>query len=139
MIGHVGELASAYLDGETTPDESDRLRAHLTDCLACQAEVADIHAARSALRAMPILELPEGLLDDFGLVAPIIPLRRRPPILIGAAAAALILFVTFAALLTPNAVGVPLDDISKQYQEQTSLGSAIAPNVGALRPEELAE
>lgn len=139
MIGHVGELASAYLDGETTPEESTRLRSHLADCSACQAEVADVHAARSALRAMPTLEMPEGLLDELGLLAPVIPLRRRPPVLIGAAAAALILFVMFAALLTPDSVGVPLVEISRQYQEQSSQGSAIAPDVGALHTEVLAE
>jgi len=139
MIGHVGELASAYLDGETTPEESERLRRHLAECDDCRDEVADIHMARSALRAMPILEVPVELLESLDLVPNVVPLRKRPPMWIAAAAAALIMFVTFAAALTPDPVGVPLIQVSHEYQEQSSLGSAVVPNVGAVRAERIRE
>lgn len=136
MIGHTGELASAYLDGETTAAESERLRAHLDGCEACRNEVADIHMARSALRALPTLEMPAELIADLGFMADVISLRRRPPVWIAAAAAALILFVTFAALATtPKAVGVPLMDVSKVYQQQSDLGSTLVPDVGSIRSE----
>lgn len=138
-MGHVGELASAYLDGETTPEESERLRRHLAACDACRNEVADIHLARSALRAMPTLEMPVELLERLDLVPPVVPLRHRPPMWIAAAAAALIMFVTFAAAVTPDPVGVPLVEVSHEYQEQLSLGSAVVPNVGAVRAERIRE
>lgn len=139
MIGHVGELASAYLDGETTREESERLRSHLAQCDECRDEVADIHMARSALRAMPILEMPLELLENLDLVPNVVPLRRRPPVWIAAAAAVLIMFVTFAAALTPDPVGINLVEVSKEYQDQSSLGSAVVPNVGAVRAERSSE
>lgn len=135
---HVGELASAYLDGETTETESVQLVRHLDTCLACQREMADLHAARSALRSLPVLEMPADLIAEFDLDAEVIPLRRRPVAWVGAAAAAFFIFVGTATALTPDPVGVSLVDVSNQYEQVKLVDGGLSPVVG-LVPSEVSE
>ena len=130
---HVGELASAYLDGETTPKEASRLVAHLADCDACQREMADLHAARSVLRSLPVLELPESIRVDLGLIHDVVPLRRRPVAWVGAAAAAVMIFVAVATAAAPDSVGLTLVEVSAQYEQQTLVGGGVSPVVGLVR------
>ncbi len=129
---HVGELASAYLDGETTQEESSRLVAHLEGCLACQREMDDLHAARSLLRSLPILEMPESLSIDLGLVRDVIPIHRRPSAWIGGAAAAVAVFVVTATALTPAPVGITLNDVSTRYERQVLVEGGLSPMVGLV-------
>lgn len=137
-MSHVGELASAYLDGETTEAESIQLVYHLDTCEMCQREMADLHAARSALRSLPVLELPAELIAEFDMDADVIPLRRRPVAWVGAAAAALFLFVGTATALAPDPVGVSLVDVSTQYEQIKLIDGGLSPVVG-LVPTEAAE
>jgi len=129
---HVGELASAYLDGETTAEESARVVTHLERCEACRSEMADLHAARSALRALPILELPVTVMADLGLLPDVIPLRRRPVVWAAAAAAAVAIFVGGATLAAPTTVGIPLNDVSNQYEQQVRIDPGLTTPVGVL-------
>ena len=129
---HVGELASAYLDGETTLEESSRLIAHLEGCQACQREMDDLHSARSLLRSLPILEMPESLSIDLGLIQDVIPLRRRPVTWIGGAAAAVAVFVVTATALTPAPVGITLNDVSTGYERQVLVEGGLSPMVGLV-------
>jgi anti-sigma factor RsiW len=55
---HLNELLSAYLDGELTADEQSTVLSHLADCAECRGELADIDAARTAMRSLPVLEAP---------------------------------------------------------------------------------
>ena len=54
----IGELMSAYLDGELRDGELEQVVAHLTDCLPCIAEFHDLKEARTAVRMLPILQVP---------------------------------------------------------------------------------
>lgn len=58
----IGELMSAYLDGELRDGELERVVAHLTDCLACIAEFHDLKEARTAVRMLPILQVPDRVM-----------------------------------------------------------------------------
>ncbi len=58
----IGELMSAYLDGELRDGELARVVAHLTDCLACIAEFHDLKEARTAVRMLPILQVPDRVM-----------------------------------------------------------------------------
>lgn len=127
---HLGELASAYLDGETSAAESLMVVEHLADCERCRLEMADLHAARSALRSLPVLELPVGLLAGVGPPAEVVPLRRRPLSWVAAAAAAIIVFVAAATASAPDVVGITLDDVSLQYQQQQLHDPVITQNLG---------
>lgn len=62
MSGHPGDLISAWLDGELEPAEAAAVVAHLDGCSACGLERDEVEAARWAIRALPPLEAPPGVL-----------------------------------------------------------------------------
>ncbi len=44
---------SAYLDGELTAQEADEVRAHLADCTACRADLAQLQSVKALLGHLP--------------------------------------------------------------------------------------
>ena len=58
----IGELLSAYLDGELRDGELDLVVEHLADCLECIAEFHDLKEARAAVRMMPMLQVPDSVM-----------------------------------------------------------------------------
>ncbi len=101
MSKHPEEALSAYLDGELSIPEQKDLVEHLAGCESCRQVLEDVAFARSALRSLPTIELPPGLIG----VAPrnVIPIRHhRVAWASAAAAAALIAGVTYASLSTPS-------------------------------------
>lgn len=58
----IGELMSAYLDGELRDGELEQVVVHLTDCLDCIAEFHDLKEARTAVRMLPILQVPDRVM-----------------------------------------------------------------------------
>lgn len=58
----VGELLSAYLDGELNSGELEVVVSHLSDCLECIAEFHDLKEARAAVRMMPMLQVPDHVM-----------------------------------------------------------------------------
>lgn len=58
----VGELLSAYLDGELRAGELELVVTHLNDCLECIAEFHDLKEARAAVRMMPMLQVPDRVM-----------------------------------------------------------------------------
>lgn len=126
---HPGELLSALLDGELSDEDQTRVADHLASCTVCGDELRDLHAARAAVRSLPVLEMPPALRR----AAPdreAVPLTRRPPVLVAAAAAAILaLFVGIATILAPpTTLEVRLDQLSDQYGARTSLEPAITPH-----------
>lgn len=142
-MSHLGELLSAYLDGETTPDESRQVVDHLNGCDRCQTDMEDVHAARSALRAMPTLELPSSVLDAVGghRIAEVVPLRRRPIRMAAAAAAAVVvLFIGLATFFAPQPTSLTVDDITNEFGAVTQFDALPAVTKGVVTaPAEEAE
>lgn len=62
MSPHPGDLLSAWLDGELAPPEAAAVAAHVDACAACTGERDAVAAARSALRGLPLLAAPPGVL-----------------------------------------------------------------------------
>ena len=60
----IGELLSAYLDGELHPGELERVDGHLAQCEDCILEFRQLKEARAALHMLPELQLPEWLIDQ---------------------------------------------------------------------------
>lgn len=58
---HLGELLSAHLDGELSLLEAKLVAGHLEVCGTCRVEFDDLAAARTAVRMLPALELPESV------------------------------------------------------------------------------
>ena len=59
-----GELLSAYLDGELTPDEEAAVRDLLADSPERQAELTHLTEARTWVRGLGPVEPPEGFLEQ---------------------------------------------------------------------------
>jgi len=55
------ERIEAYIDGELTPAEQDRLEAHAATCATCAAELEDARRLISALRTLPSLTCPNAV------------------------------------------------------------------------------
>ncbi|MGH8952330.1 MAG: anti-sigma factor family protein [Acidimicrobiia bacterium] len=122
---HAGELISAYLDGELARAEIDQLLDHLDGCGRCAAELQEMQRVRSAVRSLPLLELPPGLIPEAD--AEVIPLHRNKGFLVGAAAAVVALVIAVAAILTPAATPVSLEELNSRYAARASLDPAFGP------------
>jgi anti-sigma factor RsiW len=122
---HPSELISAYLDGELINDEVVMLRAHLGSCGRCTAEMEDVQRVRSAVRSLPVLELPFHLVPERdALVAP---LHRHRGVMAGAVAAAVVLVIAVAAMFTPPPDTVSIEDLSSRFGARVSLDPAFSP------------
>ena len=64
VSGHLDDLLSGYIDGALTPEELVEVAAHLEECLVCVAELRELQAVKRAVRTLPLLQLPERVLDD---------------------------------------------------------------------------
>lgn len=124
-MSHAGELISAYLDGELARNEIDQLQAHLATCGKCAAEMQEMQSVRSAVRSLPLLELPPGLIPEAD--AEVVPLRRNKGFLVGAAAAAVALIIAIAAIVTPSTPSVTLEELNSRYAARASLDPAFGP------------
>ena len=119
---HLGELLSAHLDGELNSAERRRVAAHLEACDRCLEGLA---TARTAVRSLPLLEVPPSAL---GLPdAKVVPLARRRTLWMGAAAAAAALFILVASLLAPAGTAVTPQDLSDPFGARVSLDPGFTP------------
>jgi anti-sigma factor RsiW len=122
---HPSELISAYLDGELSRTEIEQLLIHLDGCGRCAAEMQDMQVVRSAVRSLPLLELPAGLIPETDAEG--VPLHRNRGFLVGAAAAVVALVIAIAAIVTPSAATVSLEELNSRYGARASLDPAFGP------------
>lgn len=122
---HPSELISAYLDGELTPSEMQRLMEHLPNCGVCAADLEETQTVRAAIRSLPMVELPLGLLG--GETETAVPIRRRRGLWVGAAAAVIALVIAIAALVTPPPPAVSVSDLNSSFGARVSLDPAFGP------------
>jgi anti-sigma factor RsiW len=124
-MSHAGDLISAYLDGELSRAEIEQLQAHLSSCGRCAAEIQEMQLVRSAVRSLPMLELPAGLVPEAD--TEVVPLRRNKGFWVGAAAAAVALVIAIAALVTPSSPSIAIDELNSRYGARASLDPAFGP------------
>jgi anti-sigma factor RsiW len=124
-MNHAGDLISAYLDGELSRAEIEQLQAHLSSCGRCAAEIQEMQLVRSAVRSLPMLELPAGLVPEAD--AEVVPLRRNKGFWVGAAAAAVALVIAIAAVVTPSSPSIAIDELNSRYGARASLDPAFGP------------
>lgn len=120
---HLDEALSAYLDGEAAHEEIRRVEAHVAECLRCRRRLHALNDARTAVRSLPLLELPPELVP----VASVGSARRRRAAWLGAAAAILAGLVTAAALLSPAPQPIDLTDLSRQVGARAALDPGSGP------------
>jgi anti-sigma factor RsiW len=124
-VTHPSELISAYLDGELIEDESSELLSHLATCGRCSANLVEMQSVRAAVRSLPILELPAGLLPESD--AAVVPIHRNRGVWVGAAAAAVALIIAIASIVTPPPPSISADDLSSRFGARASLDPAFSP------------
>jgi len=122
---HPSEMISAYLDGELSWSEHSQLVDHLERCGRCTAELEQMQRVRAAVRSLPVLELPEGIVPEADRV--IVPLRRQRGLWAGVAAAIAVVVVAIAALLGPDPGSVSIDELSSRFGARVSLDPAFGP------------
>ena len=71
------EALNAFVDGECSPEEEAKLRAHLTECEACRETLAELTALRDGFPHWEDEEVPEGFSD--GVLQKIAETPRQMP------------------------------------------------------------
>lgn len=117
---HPSELISAYLDGELRGNELRGLLQHLGECGRCSDELIEIQRVRAAVRSLPVMEVPDGLVP----LAEVVPLHRNRGLWASAAAAVAIVVIAVAALVTPPATTISADDLNSRFAARVSLDPA---------------
>lgn len=132
-MNHPGELLSAYLDGELEGKELSRLLGHLSGCGRCSADLEDLQRVRSAVRSLPVFELPRGLIPEIDDV--VVPLHRQKGIWVGVAAAVVAAVIAVAALVAPGQSGtVSVEDLNSRFGARVSLDPAFGPAKVGIPP-----
>lgn len=142
--GHLGELLSAYLDGEATRSEEERIVLHLDGCEHCRGELLDLDAARSAVRSLPVLEpahalSPSAATREQPAIVPTASLaearrtRRlaRPAAWVAAAAAALVLAVGGVGVMRGGSGGAEID--MAEMMDQHAVRVSVDPGLPAVQ------
>ncbi len=134
---HPSEMISAYLDGELTADERGQLVGHMSSCGRCANELEALQSVRMAVRSLPVLELPLGLVPEADPI--VVPLRRQKGLWAGVAAAVVASVVAVAALVTPDPGTVSIDELTSRFGARASLDPAFGPAKIVPLPAELSE
>lgn len=122
---HPELLISAYLDGELAGSELQQLLGHLGQCGACSRELESLQRVRAAVRSLPLLEVPDGLVPE--LDAEVIPLRANRGLWAGAAAAAVAAVIAVATLFSPSPEPISLEELNSRFAARVSLDPAFGP------------
>ncbi len=124
-MSHPSELISAYLDGELHGSELSQLLDHLAGCGKCSADMEHLQQVRSAVRSLPVLELPRGVIPEAD--PEVVPLRRHKGMWAGVAAAVVASVIAVAALVTPEPNTVSVEELSSQFGARQTLDAAFGP------------
>ncbi|MEN8235571.1 MAG: zf-HC2 domain-containing protein [Actinomycetota bacterium] len=123
--GHLGDLLSAYLDGELAVFEHRRVTDHLVHCQDCRDDLHELDRARIAVRSLP------GADATMTTEIPAIPQprRRRRFVVSGIAAAAAALVLVVMTTGGGDDPVFTLDDLATRHVARASAepGFAILP------------
>jgi anti-sigma factor RsiW len=122
---HPSEAISAYLDGELRPTELIALIDHLSSCGRCAAELEEMQQIRAAVRSLPLLELPTGVVPEADAI--VVPLHRNRGVWLGTAAAVIAAVIAVAAILTPDRPSVSVQDLNSRFAARSTLDPAFGP------------
>jgi anti-sigma factor RsiW len=131
-LTHPTEQISAYLDGELHGSELAQLMDHLSRCGYCPAELEQMQFVRSAVRSLPVLELPAGLVPEADPV--VVPLPHHKGMWAGVAAAVVVAAIALAAIVTPPADEVDLQRLNSLVGARSTLDPAFGPAKVSVSP-----
>jgi anti-sigma factor RsiW len=128
-VTHSGELLSAYLDGELTPQERADVDGHVAGCAACRNELDDLAAARRAVRGLPMLDVPAAV------VLPVAPARRPRRRVVAWAASLAAVAVVALGVLTAGGGAAPAFDLDTLAEQHTAR-VVVDPGIATVRAPE---
>jgi len=105
-VNHPGDLLSAYLDGELTSLELGAVIGHVAECAECRVELEGLAGARAAVRGLPVLDVPPGVVP---VPEPARAVRRRMPVAAWAASVAAAAAVVLGVLAAGGGPGPAFD------------------------------
>ncbi len=135
------EMLSAYLDGELSEPEIDRVEGAVRNDPGWAATLADISAVRSMLRELPVREAPPGVWDTIvegvsresvsedsvseDSSAPVSLFRSRTArwVAAGAAVAAALALFVVPGTDTPDPANPPLEELADSAAARRSMSS----------------
>ena len=107
------ENLSAFLDGELSPGDCERVREHLARCEVCRWDLETLERTVGLLRSLPQVRAPRSFCIPHAVPAPVLPLWMRPwvygTVRLATGVATLLLVITLAgnALTLPAHLAVP--------------------------------
>jgi anti-sigma factor RsiW len=119
---HLGDSLSAYLDGELDTSSVSNVTHHLAACGACRDQLQELDAARTAIRALPRLDLP---IDVGTGTAGFSPHRLRRPIAI-AVAAAVTATLGISMMRSEPVAPLDLDNLATRHNARVSVESSFS-------------
>jgi anti-sigma factor RsiW len=128
------ENLSAYLDGELSARDRERVRQHLEQCEACQWDLRTLQQTVGLLRSLPQVKAPRSFEIPRSAPVPAAPFWMRPwaygalQVATGAAAALLVITLAGHALSAPAMYAAPARDAALRAMEvqQAPAGPAAA-------------
>ena len=134
---HIGDELSAYLDGELATAEIDAVGVHIAGCADCRIELAELDAARTAVRALPRLEPAEPFPDTMSeATVPQATRPRRRRLVAGLAAAAVVAsVVAIGADRGGSGAPVDIDELLNRHNARSSVESGFSVNPVVAPPE----
>src|SRR3954451_20395015 len=119
-VQHLGDVISAYLDGELSEPDRAAAEAHLATCMACAAELEATQSIRSVVRALPAVDPPFGLIENI-LLDERKPnrRRRRPPLWVAGTLAAGSLVILAAVPRQSKSVQPPVSTFVDAHAAST--------------------
>ena len=136
-MSHRPVLLSAMLDGELAEAESAWMAAHLDGCGECRSELEDLAAARAAVRSLPLLDLPDGIVPADGAVTSLWP--RRVAVAVMSVAAAAVVGVGALGVLGMVSDSVTTIDVAEAEAILAATGSIGVVSDGSVAAEYLAD
>ncbi|HEX9856284.1 MAG TPA: zf-HC2 domain-containing protein [Acidimicrobiia bacterium] len=136
-FAHYGEDLSAYLDGELNTQEQRIIGSHVVTCEDCRRELQDLDLARTAVRALPGVELPELNWNHEDHLAARRRTRTRRVVAGGVSAAAVAALVLGLAAGRDESTPIDLDTIADRHIARASLeaGFSVIPTGFSSRVE----
>lgn len=120
---HPDDALSAYLDGELDTGEVEAVTRHLGECAACRDELQELDGSRTAIRALPRLELPIAVPGAVGDVSPGRRWRRSVALVAVAAIAAT---VGLSIMRVDSVAPLDLDDLATRHNARMSVESSFS-------------
>lgn len=128
---HFGDRLSAYLDGELATTETEAVTIHVSACSECRDELQELDAARTAVRALPRLEVTVDLNEQ-----PDVGYRRslRRTVLLVAAAAVAAATLGFSMMQDDTVTPLDLDNLATRHNARVSVDPGFSVIPASISP-----